>query len=86
MGNQALGQGFDVGVGDGEGEQQFQQFVVWQGPGPAQRGSAAAGGPGGRDSGVFPVVQPSLLLLRWWANCNYEKGKGGHLGPPRQIA
>ena len=45
MGDQALGQGFDVGVGDGKGEQQFQQFVVLQGPGPAQEKALPQSGP-----------------------------------------
>jgi len=33
--DELLGQGFDVGLRDGEGEQQFQQLVILQGAGPA---------------------------------------------------
>ena len=86
MGNQALGQGFDVGVGDGKGEQQFQQLVVLQGPGPALEKALPEAGPVAVIVGFFWLSShlPSLLL-RWLANCNYEKAKGGHLGPPRQV-
>ena len=34
-GSQLFGQRLDVGAGDGEGEQQLQEFVILQGPGPA---------------------------------------------------
>ena len=44
-----LGQGLDVGVGDGEGQEQFQEFIVLQGPG-ASREEALP------EAGAVPVV------------------------------
>lgn len=41
MGNQVFGQGLDVGVGDGEGEEQFQEFVILQSRGPALQETVA---------------------------------------------
>ena len=69
-----LGQGLDVGVGDGEGEQQLQELIVLQGPG-------AAGEEAGPQAGPVPVVMRffwffhhlHFLLLRQCRKCNREK-------------
>jgi hypothetical protein len=44
-----LGQGLDVGVGDGEGQEQLQELIVLQGPG-ASREEALP------EAGAVPVV------------------------------
>ena len=75
MGNQLLGQGLDVGVGDGKGEQQFQEFVVLQGPGPALEEAVPQAVAVAVVVGFFWFSgHLPFLLLRWLANCNYEKG------------
>jgi len=69
-----LGQGLDVGVGDGEGQEQFQEFIVLQGPG-ASREEALP------EAGAVPVVMwfcrffrhVHFLLLRQGLKCNREK-------------
>ena len=39
-----LGQGLDVGVGDGEGQEQFQELIVLQGPGASRQEAASQAG------------------------------------------
>ena len=82
--DQPLGQGFDVGVGDGEGEEQLQQFIVLQGPGASLEEALP-------QAGAVPVVvgffrffhHLHFLLLRQCPKCNREKygRKGGHVRP-----
>ena len=52
-----LGQGLDVGVGDGEGQEQFQELIVLQGPGAAV-GSGPQAGPVPEIMEVLPVGLP----------------------------
>jgi hypothetical protein len=71
--NEPFGQGLDVGVRDGEGQEQFQEFVVRQGPGAALQEALPQAGP-------VPVVVGFLgfrghlyfLLLRQLPKCNCE--------------
>ena len=44
-----LGQGLDVGVGDGEGQEQFQELIVLQGPGASRQEALPK-------AGTVPVV------------------------------
>ena len=52
-----LGQGLDVGVGDGEGQEQLQEFIVLQGPG-ASREEALP------EAGAVPVVMRFYRFFR----------------------
>ena len=71
-----LGQGLDVGVGDGESEEQLQQFIVLQGPGASRQEALP-------QAGAVPVVMRFcrffhhliFLLLRQCLKCNRENHK-----------
>ena len=78
-----LGQGLDVGVGDGEGQEQLQELIVLQGPGASRRGSAAAGGRGARGNVVLPVFPPFLFpFYSGQAPIATGKTMGGRGGRP----
>ncbi len=60
-----LGQGFDVGVGDGEGEQQLQELIVLQGPGAAVEEAGPQAGAVPEIMGFFRFFHHlHFLLLR----------------------
>jgi hypothetical protein len=69
-----LGQGLDVGKRDGEGQEEFQEFIVLQGPGAAVEEAGPQAGP-------VPVIMRfcrlvhhlHFLLLRQCRKCNREK-------------
>ena len=52
-----LGQGLDVGVGDGEGEEQLQELIVLQGPGAAVEEAGPQAGP-------VPVIMRFFRFFR----------------------
>ena len=72
-----FGQGLDVGPGDGVGEQQLQEFVILQGPGPALEEAAPQALPVAVVMGLGrlgwhdarpQIVVASIFLLTYFLN------------------
>ena len=82
MGDQVFGQGLDVGVGDGKGEQQLQQLVILQGPGPALEKALPEALPVAVIVGLFRFWAIFLSFTPVLANCNCEKARADTRSAP----